>query len=123
MELNWQKSDVIPVVDKGSEKQFWVAVEIKGKHLPNDEFVTFLAHYQNRPFDQEAYDKDEHEDDDCLVTLDGEYVSSVGWVSARSHVEFDNYYEPINFNPDYKLVGWAEYEAPDFNPDFLFELT
>ena len=116
MQLKWQKPDVIPVVQLGEEKQFWVAIEVKGVRMTGDHVKTFLAQYQNRPFDQEKYDNNVDEFDDCLVDVDGEFVSSVGWVHCQTHVEFENFYEPFNFSDDYKLLGWAEYTAPEFPP-------
>jgi hypothetical protein len=111
MELNWQKPEEIPVVKAGSETQFWIAVEITNPNK-DPEVFTFLAQYQNRPYKD---GDEEHLGDDSLVNTDGEYVDSVGWVTCQSHCEFDNYYTPIAFSDNYKLLGWAEYIAPKFS--------
>ncbi len=111
MKLNWNKPEAIPQVKSGTEEQFWVAVEIDSPKHEKPKVITFLAQYQNRPY------KDGDEDlhgDDALVNTDGEYVNSIGWVTCQSHYEFDNYYELITFNENYKLLGWAEYTPPEF---------
>lgn len=109
--MKWQKPEVTPIVPVGGEQEFWVAVEVSRNENP-PKIYTFLAQYQNRPYEEGVLDED---DDEALVNVDGEYVSSVGWVMLKSHVEFDNYYEPISFNNNYKLLGWAEYVPPEFN--------
>lgn len=105
----WNAPDAIPEVQKGSEKQFWIATLSKctGKQH------VYLAQYQNRPLEY-----DEHGEllsDDYLVSPDGEPHESVGWVSSKQHAEFDEYYELISFNDDYQLLGWAEYQPPTFD--------
>jgi len=113
--INWQQPETIPTVALGTEKQFWVAVKIHRASTSREDnpekTVTFLAQYQNRPYKEG--DEDEN-GDEALVSTDGEYVASVGWVTCQSHCEFDNYYEPLEFNDSYKLLGWAEYIAPEF---------
>lgn len=118
MVLNWQKSELIPVVGLGDERLFWVAVEAnrvnphKQRNMIETHVVTFLAYYQNRPLQVDS--DGESLDDDCLVNTDGEPVESVGWVSCKAHYEFDNFYEQLDFNDNYKLLGWAEYTPPVF---------
>ena len=108
IDVEWKDPLTTPDVNKGDEKQFWLALSITRKGV--EKIHTFLAYYQNRPY-QEG---DEKEDDDALVNIDGDYINSVGWVSCKSHVEFDNYYEPITINENSKLLGWAEYTPPEF---------
>ena len=110
LELNWRNPEIIPVVKVGQEVEFWIAVEIT---RPNKcaKVFTFLSQYQNRPY----IDGDEDlGGEDALVNTNGDYVDSVGWVTCQSHNQFDNYYEPIQFSDDYKLLGWSEYVAPKF---------
>ena len=111
--IKWEHPALCPTVERGTEKEFWVAVEVNVEAPKNNKIkvVTFLAQYQNRPY------KEGDEDvinDDYLVNTDGEYVNSIGWVTCQSHYEFDNYYELITFNEYYKLLGWAEYIPPEF---------
>ncbi|EGR2774142.1 hypothetical protein V6956_004574 [Vibrio parahaemolyticus] len=106
--IDWQHPLEVPVVEMGTEKEFWIAVyseQSKRQHV-------FLAHYQNRPL--------VHDDDGELIENDwyldgqGELVDSVGWVEHTRHDEYDNYYTKIGFREDYRLLGWAEYEPPRF---------
>ncbi|CAK3503995.1 Phage protein [Vibrio crassostreae] len=106
--IDWQHPLEVPVVEMGTEKEFWIAVyseQSKRQHV-------FLAHYQNRPL--------VHDDDGELIENDwyldghGELVDSVGWVEHTRHDEYDNYYTKIGFSEDYRLLGWAEYEPPRF---------
>lgn len=113
--VDWQKPESTPVVEVGSEKEFWIAVEATRSNKPA-KIYTFLAQYQNRPYEE---GEEEFSGDEPLVSVDGEYISSVGWVTCKQHTEFDNFYEPISFNDNYKLLGWAEYVAPEFNPQKL----
>ena len=109
--LEWKKPCETPIVKRGSEECFWLAVEIKRANK-EPSIVTFLGQYQNRPYqngDEEIYG------DEYLVNTDGEYVDSVGWVTCQSHYEFDNYYELIQFSDTYRLLGWAYYKPPKFN--------
>jgi hypothetical protein len=113
MELNWQRPETTPEVEKGSELLFWLAVETKApitaSSIERQKRVhTFLAFYQNRPLDID--------DEDCLVGPDGEPHESIGWVLDKQHDYFDSYYMPVEFNDEYKLVGWAEYTPPKFKP-------
>lgn len=104
MELRWNSPDTVPDVPKWTEQEFWIAVASKytGKtHV-------FLAQYQNRPLENDPIS------DDCLVDCDGEYIHSVGWVSCQTHVQYDNYYEAMDFSDHWKLLGWAEYTPPEF---------
>ena len=110
--VEWQKPESTPVVEVGDEKEFWIAIEATRPNKPA-KIYTFLAQYQNRPYEE---GEEELNGDEPLVNVDGEYISSVGWVMCKQHTEFDNFYEPISFNDNYKLLGWAEYVAPEFNP-------
>ncbi|MBM7070924.1 hypothetical protein JQC92_02560 [Shewanella sp. 202IG2-18] len=113
----WNKPDTVPNVEKGEEKLFWIAVksEFLNPHTKRVEFktITFLAHYQNRPLE---YDANEEliERDDYLIDIDGCPIGSVGWVENKRHCEFEDFYEKIDFNKNYQLLGWANYQAPNF---------
>ena len=111
--IKWESHLLPPKVERGTEKEFWVAVEMNDGPPENNKtkVITFLAQYQNRPYKEGDEDVI---DDDYLVNTDGEYVDSIGWVTCQSHYEFDNYYELISFNEHYKLLGWAEYTPPKF---------
>jgi hypothetical protein len=115
IKVNLEKPELIPVVNSGCEKEFWVAIKINtaNSQLNSEQskIVTFLAQYQNRPYTEGDEDKD---GDEALVNTDGEYVNSVGWVTCQTHYEFDNYYEIIAFKDNYKLLGWADYTPPVF---------
>lgn len=104
--VDWKDPSTVPEVALGTEKNFWIAVQ------HNDGKITIChALYQNRPLVDE-----EHElYDDCLNNTDGEAVESIGWVEDKVHCEFDNFYEPFDFDDERKLVGWAEYELPEFS--------
>lgn len=105
LKLKWNKPDSIPVVELGSEKQFWIAVECHGQ------IRVLEALYQNRPeFDEkgEIYDF-------ALTSENGEGVESIGWVENKNHYEFDDFYEPIVFSESCVLLGWAEYSTPEFS--------
>lgn len=113
--VEWQSPETAPDVLKGETKTFWLAVSSKVK----DGFKTFIfdAQYVNKPLE---YAEDDIEcefplDDECFVTIDGYPIDSVGWHSVREHEDFDGYYTKISFNENYVLLGWAEYEKPDFN--------
>jgi hypothetical protein len=108
--IEWKGAGAIPVVSKGAERLFWLAVEVASSDEPK--VVTFLAHYQNRPLEQDG--DGEFLNDDYLTNTDGAPIESVGWVSCKEHVEFSNFYEVIKFNDEYKLLGWAEYTPPTF---------
>jgi hypothetical protein len=115
--LNWQKPETTPVVPKGDELEFWVAIESTRVNPHNQvsstRTYTFLAQYQNRPL--ETDEDGEYLDDDYLTDVNGEPVESIGWVSCKAHDDFDNFYEKLDFNENYKLLAWAEYTAPEFN--------
>ena len=102
----WQSPETTPNVPSGTEKEFWVAVENK------ESVNVFIALFQNRPL--ELDENGEPLDDDCLINTDGEPIDSVGWVFNQEHYEFDNYYTPLVFLGETKLVGWAELEVPSF---------
>lgn len=107
--VKWNDPNTVPEVKLGTEKLYWIAVK-----NPMGVYV-FTAHYQNRPI---TTDETGNPVGDCdswaLTSPDGDYVHSVGWVDCKSHSEFDDYYEGLEFNNDYKLLGWAEYHAPEF---------
>ena len=114
--VEWKAPDSIPEVEKGTQRLLWLAVEVSRPNPhPNTEqtkVITLLAIYQNRPLDLDK--EGESLDDDCLVDTDGAPLGSVGWVFDKQHYEFDNYYVPIEFNDNYKMLGWAEYTPPAF---------
>ena len=103
-DLIWNKPEFTPLVEEGKEEQFWIAVENdKGK------VFVFPAHYQNRPLDENGDNYD-----DALEDLNGDAVGSVGWVDLKQHVDYDNFWEALTFNDNYKLLGWAVYTPPEF---------
>jgi hypothetical protein len=105
-EVNWNKPDLIPAVEQGKEEPYWIAVKTdKGKAF------VFMAYYQNRPLEIDEHG--EH-NDDCLINFDGDPIGSVGWVDAKQHVDFDDYWESLTFNEHYQLLGWADYNPPKF---------
>lgn len=118
LEPEWKSPETTPTVKIGEELLFWVAVEVNkiNPHpqpkLVEKRIVTFLAYYQNRPL-SEIDDTDDMPDwtlsDEC-----GGYVGSIGWVDNKAHHDFEDFYEPLDFNEHYKLVGWAEHTPPLF---------
>lgn len=116
--VNWNKPDTTPDVKKYDYKEFWIAAE---RHYPNHEPKVFVhsAFYVNKPLEYAEDDVDFEEplDEYHFVTSDGEPIECVGWFNCKEHAEFDGYYEPISFNEDYTLLGWAEYETPVFNKE------
>ncbi len=106
--IQWHSPESTPAVPVDTEKEYWLAV-----CRPNKKTHVFLAYYQNRPL---ILDKnDEPVSDDPLISEDGEYIESIGWVNNRAHYEFSNFYEPLGFDKDYVLLGWAEYVPPVFD--------
>ena len=108
--LEWQLPALVPVVKEGTEEEFWVAVVsvrdgIRSVH-------TFLGMYQNRPLQLD--EEGDPINDDYLSNDDGEAIESIGWVSCKSHIDFDNFYQQLHFNDNYILLGWAEYTPPEF---------
>ena len=109
--VEWNAPDTVPEVKLGTEKLFWIAVKAEWNEAPQ----VFTALYQKRPVII---------DDDGELTLgcdnwvlhspDGDYVDSVGWVENKTTSEFDDYFEAFSFNEHYMLLGWAEYQAPEF---------
>ena len=112
-DLEWQLPGSAPAVDEGTEKEFWVAVVSVRGGIPS--IHTFLGMYQNRPLN---LDEDgEPTNDDYLISDNGdngEPIGSMGWVSCKSHVDYDDFYVPLNFDESYTLLGWAEYTPPEF---------
>lgn len=106
----WQSPETIPAVPAGEEQEFWIAVHSQRTNKTH----VYLAQYQNRPVNLDE-DGEPIGDEDLLIDVDGEYVDSVGWVMNRQHTDFDNYYEKIDFNSDYQLLGWANYQPPAFD--------
>jgi hypothetical protein len=110
--LTWNKPESTPVVEHGTEEFFWIAVESRFNKDKKPKVFVFLALYQNRPL---SLDEDGNPDnDDYLSDTSGEPIESVGWVENKSHYDFEDFYVPLSFNDDYKLLGWAEYVAPEF---------
>ena len=103
--LKWNKPSQVPKIMTGTEELFWVAVQSKYSEEPK----VFLAFYQDRPL--------EEDNDDCLINVDGEAISSIGWVDCKEHCDFADYYTPLGFDNDYVLLGWAEYVPPLFTID------
>lgn len=113
--VNWQSPEKTPEVKTDEVKEFWVAVRFQKKDGWGD--AVFSAQYVNKPLEYADDDPDcENEPvNDFFVTCDGEPMESVGWFSVKSHSEFEDYYQPIFFNKEYILLGWAEYIKPEFS--------
>lgn len=106
----WQSPETIPAVPVGEEQEFWIAVHSQHSNKTH----VYLAQYQNRPANLDEHGEPIGDEDYYLIDVDGEYVDSVGWVMNRQHPDFDDYYEKIDFNTDYQLLGWANYQPPTF---------
>lgn len=107
MNVEWNTPESVPDVEKGTEKEFWVAV--RSEHAEKD--LVLVAHYQNRPLE---FDADGEAMGDFLITPDGEPHHSVGWVLRTEHEDFDGFYTAFQFSEKYCLLGWAEYVPPVF---------
>lgn len=107
MNVEWNTPESVPDVEKGTEKEFWVAV--RSEHAEKD--LVLVAHYQNRPLE---FDDDGEASGDFLTTPDGEPHHSVGWVLRTEHEDFDGFYTAFQFSEKYCLLGWAEYVPPVF---------
>lgn len=116
--VDWQDPETTPNVDKYSKDLFWIAVKSKvGSAEGEWRVFVYPAYFINKPleYSEDDLDKIEPLDDDHHVDVDGYPVAAVGWHSELSHADFCNYYEKISFRDEYALLGWAEYEPPEFN--------
>lgn len=111
----WHSPESTPEVGKNEKRTFWIAVNVTLRPCNGDPVikqVVFPAQYLNMPLEYD--DEGELLNDDCPVNTDGDHVEAIGWHTERDHEEFDNYHPAIDFNDDYVLLGWAEYEVPSF---------
>lgn len=105
----WNNPETVPNVKIGEEELCWIAVESDGK------VFTFSAYYQNRPLiTNEDGDLINGCDDWALSNEWDGYIDSVCWVHNRLHTDYDHCWEQIKFDNEYKLLGWAKYETPEF---------
>lgn len=113
-EVLWHSAEEVPPVEVGDLTKFWVAVLSHYKLKDGKpSILVFCASYANRPlFLNEG---GEPTTDDYHTNEDGEPVEVVGWMNEFHHPDFDGYYETINFNDEYQLLGWAEYTVPVWN--------
>ena len=114
--VEWKSPQEIPSIDIYSEKTYWVAIKraLTGRIGDTNETVhVFDAQYLNKPLVMD--DNGDYENDDFLCDPDGEPMEAVGWFSSREHSEYDSYYEQLIFSDEMILLGWAEYEKPEFN--------
>ena len=111
--IKWQSPDTAPDVELGGNEQFWLAVKSIIHGVERE--YTFLANYLNKP---KLFNDDGEitvESADWLLSNDDSYeVEAVGWHDSKEHPEYSCWYEPITFNENYVLLGWAEYNAPPF---------
>lgn len=104
----WNKPEHLPLVCEGTQELFWIAIETgEGRR------AVFPAYYQNRPVKKDE-DGEVLNEEDYLVNEDGEPFGSVGWVDCKQHHEFDDFYSPLEFNKNYKMLAWAVYTPPVF---------
>lgn len=110
----WNKPDILPPVGKDDIETYWVAIRMTRHPHCGDtvDTVVFPAQYMNMTLslDGDGYPTN----DDYLKNIDGDPVEAIGWHTVRDHEEFENYYPPLEFSDDYVLLGWAEYEVPEF---------
>jgi len=109
----WQLPSKTPEVPKGENHLFWIAVQSQWSAGEQPRTLVYLANYINKPL--ELDDDGEPLDDDCHVNTDGDPISAIGWHNQYDHPDFSGYYEPIQFNEQLKLLGWAEYLPPEWN--------
>lgn len=108
----WRSPNEVPPVKKFEKELFWIAVRHQRSADKDPKHAVFLAHYINKPLEFDEYD--EPIDPDPHVNEDGDYVKAVGWHNEYDHHDFSGYYQPIEFNDQYQLLGWAEYVPPVF---------
>ena len=113
----WNDPKLTPTIPLNSEKTFWVAIQSTNYSSSTNEQtvkqVVFDAQYVNRPLEIDS--DGEPTNDDHFVNEDGEPIETIGWYSVKEHSDFNGYYEPLELGDDYVLLGWAEYQAPEFN--------
>lgn len=109
--VDWQSPDDKPHVPKGESEMFWIAVNSRRSDGSFKTYV-FDAQYLNQPL--ELNEEGEPFNENQMVDIDGDWLEAVGWYSLKEHSEFPEFYEPINFNEDYVLLGWGMYQKPDF---------
>lgn len=109
--VTWNSPESTPNVPEGEERLFWIAVRASYHDRPTSTYVR-LAHYQNRPL---IHGEDgEPISDDYLVSIDGDPMESIGWVSETEHDDFNDFYRPIEFSEVYEILAWTVCEPPAF---------
>lgn len=112
--VNWQSPELVPQVKVGESETFWIAVQRHGNGA--SPIYVFDAQYINMPLNyapDDIHKEDpvgEYCEDSC-----GYPVDTVGWHSTLNHPEYSSYYEPISFDENNVLMGWAKYQKPEFN--------
>jgi hypothetical protein len=111
--IKWQSPGSVPDVQLGGEKLFWLAVKSIRDGVEREH--TFPANYLNKPklFDSEG-EITEEAADWLFGNEDDAYIETIGWYDEKEHADYSGWYEPIVFNENYVLLGWAEYNAPPF---------
>ena len=111
--VKWQSNESAPDVELGGENLFWLAVKSIRNGVEREH--TFLANYINKPMLLDDNGEITDEAQDWLLSNEwGTDVEAVGWFSSKEHPDYSDWYEPITFNENYVLLGWAEYNAPPF---------
>jgi len=112
----WKDPCTTPETPKYSDCSFWVAIKATRRghdgEVRSIDTHVFEAQYVNRPLERD--DDGDFFCDDYLVTEDGDPLDAVGWFSVKSHHDFDNYFEPLPFGDDYVLLGWADFDKPEY---------
>lgn len=109
--VEWHSPEEIPDVPKNTTKNFWIAVEYPTER--EDRTLVFTAQYVNMPL--ELDENGESLNVEQFVDHSGDPMEAVGWYDLQVHVDYPEYYDSLDFNENYKLLGWAEYDKPDFS--------
>lgn len=111
IQVDWCKPDEIPNVPVGETEEFWVASSYTSH---NGEKITsvFVAQFVNMPVNFD--DNGEPDTDYYLCDNNGDPISCVGWFSNKGNFDITDYYEPLFLFNGHVLLGWAEFEKPDF---------
>ena len=110
--VEWKSPELTPDVKKYDQELFWIAVRSKWSDSEPSRTSVYLAHYINKPL--ELDEDGEPLSDDCFVDTDGAYMDAVGWHDQYEHHDFSGFYQKVNFSEKLVLLGWAEYQPPEF---------
>ena len=113
----WHSPTETPPVEMYDLGLFWIAVQSQYSAEQGPRTSVYLAHYINKPLTLD--ENDEPLDPDPHVDPYGDYIEAVGWHCEYDHPDFSRFFQPITFNDQCKLLGWAEYVPPVWNGEVV----